>query len=106
LLEYRIPLNGIPNMKKVIFMLLMSLPLIAVADMVEIDIHGMSCSFCVEGLQKELSQLPGIERVEVSLKNKKVLIVSGGEELDLERVNQAIIDSGFTPMETRHIDTP
>ena len=69
------------------------------AETVEIDIHGMSCAFCVEGLQKQLSKLPDVAKVEVSLKLKKVRIQSKGEELDMERVRGAIVDAGFTPLE-------
>ena len=73
------------------------------AETVEIDIHGMSCAFCVEGLQKQLSKLPDIAQVDVSLKRKKVRIESKGEELDMERVRKAIVDAGFTPVESRTI---
>ncbi len=84
--------------------LLMSPFATARAETVEVDIHGMTCAFCVEGLQNELSQLPDVARVDVSLKNKKVRIVSVGESLDMERVRSAIIDAGYTPMEVRHSD--
>ena len=93
-------------MNRVLILLLMFLPLAATADRVEIDIHGMSCSFCVEGLQDELSQLPDVEQVQVSLKNKKVLIISKEGDLDLDRIKRAIVDSGYTPKEIRHIDPP
>ena len=73
------------------------------ADIVEVDIHGMTCSFCVEGLQKELLQLPDVAQVDVSLKHKKVRVVSEGDSLDMDRVRGAIIDAGFTPMEVRHL---
>ncbi len=72
---------------------------------VEVDIHGMTCAFCVEGLHRELSELPDVSKVDVSLKNKKVRIVSDGETLDLDRVRKAIIDAGFTPVEIRQVDS-
>ena len=73
------------------------------AETVEVDIHGMTCSFCVAGLKDELSQLPDVSRVDVSLKYKRVRIVSTGESLDMERVQTAIVDAGYTPMEVRHL---
>lgn len=73
------------------------------AETVEIDIHGMSCAFCVEGLQKQLSKLPDIVKVDVSLRLKKVRIESKGKELDMERVRKAIFDAGFTPVESHKV---
>ena len=90
-------------MTKVLAFALILLALPAQADTVEVDILGMSCSFCVEGLQVELSQLPDVAQVDVSLKNKKVRIISKGESLDLDRVRSAIIDAGYTPSEIRHL---
>ena len=75
------------------------------AEVVEVDIHGMTCAFCVEGLHRELSELPDVSKVDVSLKNKKVRIVSDGETLDIDRVREAIIDAGFTPVEIHHVDS-
>ncbi len=75
------------------------------ADTVEVDILGMSCSFCVEGLENKLSELPDVAHVDVSLKNKVVRIVSKEDSLDMERVRSAIIDAGFTPAEVRKIRT-
>ncbi len=78
---------------------------VAQAEVVEVDIHGMTCGFCVEGLQRELSVLPNVSAVDVSMKSKKVRIVSDGAELNLEEVKKAIIDAGFTPLEIRHVDS-
>ena len=87
----------------VLFLFLMLHLAMVRAETVEVDIHGMTCSFCVEGLKDELSQLPDVARVDVSLKHKKVRITSTGESLDMERVQSAIVDAGFTPMEVRHL---
>ncbi len=89
--------------KAYIFSLLLMLVPLVHADTVEVDILGMSCSFCVEGLHDRLTQLPDVTRVDVSLKNKIVRIVSEEESLDMDRVRNAIIEAGFTPAEVRHI---
>ena len=93
-------------MKKRLTLLYLLLPFTPVqADTVEVEIHGMTCSFCVEGLQAELVQLPDVARVDVSLKNKVVRLVSEGDSLDMDRVREAIIDAGFTPTQTRHVES-
>lgn len=93
-------------MKMLLIILVLFLPLASVkAETVEVKIHGMTCSFCVEGLQAELSGLPDVAQVDVSLKNKKVRLVSTGESLDMDRVRNAINDAGFTPIETLHLES-
>ncbi len=89
--------------KAVLFSLLILPFTVAQAETVEVDIHGMTCSFCVEGLQNQLSRLPDVAQVDVSLKNKKVRIISDAESLDMVRVRSAIIDAGYTPVEVRHL---
>jgi copper chaperone CopZ len=74
-----------------------------VADTIEVDVHGLTCAFCVDSLQRQLKKLPDIEKVEVSLKTKKVRIVSSSEHIDRARVREIVIDSGFTPVNIRTI---
>lgn len=90
--------------KAYIFSFLLILASLVQADTIVVDILGMSCSFCVEGLENRLSQLPDVAQVEVSLKNKTVRIVSEQGALDLDRVRGAIIDAGFTPAEVRNLN--
>jgi copper chaperone CopZ len=74
-----------------------------IADTIEVDVHGLTCAFCVDSLQRQLKKLPDIEQVEVSLKTKKVRIVSRSEHIDRARVREIVIDSGFTPVNIRTI---
>ncbi len=67
------------------------------SEVIEIDVHGMTCSFCSNGLHRSLNKLPEINSVKVSLKHKKVQVVSDSQNIDIEQIKQAIIDSGFTP---------
>ena len=69
-----------------------------VPQIVEIEVTGMTCPFCVYGTEKKLNQLPGVETAEVSLKHKKVRIVMmPGNNADLVIIRKAIIAAGFTP---------
>jgi copper chaperone CopZ len=74
-----------------------------IAETIEVDVHGLTCAFCVDSLQRQLKKLPGIETVDVSLKTKKVRIVSSSEHIDRARVRELVIDSGFTPVNIRTI---
>jgi len=67
-------------------------------QVVEIEVTGMTCPFCVYGTEKKLNKLPGVEAAQVSLKNKKARIVMmPGKTADLEAIRKAVIDAGFTP---------
>ncbi|KRT56625.1 heavy-metal-associated domain-containing protein [endosymbiont of Ridgeia piscesae] len=69
-------------------------------QVVEIEVTGMTCPFCVYGTEKQLNKLQGVESADVSLKNKRARIVmKPGESADLEAIRKAIVAAGFTPGE-------
>ncbi len=69
-------------------------------QVVEIEVTGMTCPFCVYGTEKKLNKLQGVEAADVSLKNKRArIIMKQGESADLEAIRMAIVDAGFTPGE-------
>jgi copper chaperone CopZ len=65
---------------------------------VDIEVQGMSCPFCVYGVEKSLKRIPWVQSVDVDLKagRARVLMQPGGEP-DIERFRKAILDAGFTP---------
>lgn len=71
---------------------------ITIAEQIEIDIHGMTCAFCVDSLQRNLGKLPDVKSVEVSLKLKKIRIETKSEKADINRIKKTILDTGFTPV--------
>ena len=90
-----------------ISLLLLSAPFAAFADeatVLEIEVSGMVCAFCVDGLHGSLLKLPGVEGVEVSLKFGLARIELDPEhEPDVEAIKQAIVDAGYTPGDVREI---
>jgi copper chaperone CopZ len=82
----------------------LALAAVANAETIEVDVRGLTCAFCVDSLQRQLKKLPNIEQVEVSLKNKKVRIVSSEEHIDIDQIRGIVIDSGFTPVNIRIIE--
>jgi len=93
-------------MKKFLILLLLSFPVAAVAQgqttVLEIDVQGMTCAFCVDGLHASLKKLAGVRKAEVSLKKSRARIeLEPGQTPDLAAIRQAIIDAGFTPGDVR-----
>lgn len=60
-----------------------------------ISIEGMSCNHCKMSVEKALSSIEGVTKVEVSLENKNAIIESS-KEIDDNKIKQAIEEIGFT----------
>ena len=70
----------------------------------EIDIDGMTCPFCVYSLEKELGQLSEVKQVLISLRSSKArLILKEGAILDSDTLREVVLTAGFTPGEVRDV---
>jgi copper chaperone CopZ len=75
-------------------------------QVIEVEVTGMTCPFCVYGTEKKLTRLPSVAQVQVSLKSKKARIhMTPGAKADIEAIRKAILDAGFTPGEVT-LDAP
>lgn len=64
----------------------------------EISVTGMTCPFCAYGIEKKLNKLPGVEKAQVNLDEKKARVVmKPGQQVNERKVRKTIIDAGFTP---------
>lgn len=87
-------------MKKLLLMSLFSTLLLqpVFARTVEVEVHGMTCPFCVDSLEREFGKMESVSKVEVSLKLKKVRLETEADSPGLETIRKTIIDAGFTPI--------
>lgn len=70
----------------------------APSDSYEMNVNGMTCPFCVYGIEKKLNKLAHVKKARVSLKQKKVQIeMEHGQIFNEDEVRKVITDSGFTP---------
>ena len=69
----------------------------AAVQELEVDVHGMACSFCAYGLEKKVKQLPGVESIEVDIKKGKMHVkTKEGAEVSLATLNAVVKDAGLT----------
>jgi mercuric ion binding protein len=69
-------------------------------EVVDIDVTGLACPFCVYSLEKNLKKLPEVESAEVNLAdNSARVVIKVDQSADVEQIKQAIIKAGFTPGE-------
>lgn len=65
---------------------------------VEMQVDGMTCPFCVYGIEKKLEALEEVEDAGANLKTGTVDInLKENEPIDLARLEEAVLESGFTP---------
>ncbi|WP_439889169.1 heavy-metal-associated domain-containing protein [Pseudomonas sp. MBLB4123] len=69
-------------------------------QVVDIEVRGLTCPFCVYGLEKNLGQAPGVDKAEVDLEaNRARIELVPGQVAEIERYKGIIRDAGFTPGE-------
>ncbi len=76
------------------------------ADDYVVEVHGLVCSFCAQGVTKKVSKLPFIDQtrftkgVKVEIEDQKVTIsVKDGEQPDIDSLFEAIRSGGYEPVD-------
>jgi len=77
-------------------------PVFAETERIEMRVDGMTCPFCVYGIEKKLKGVAGIEDASANLKTGIVdITVNNGNEVDVDKLKKAVEESGFTPGEIK-----
>ncbi|WP_372836453.1 heavy-metal-associated domain-containing protein [Pontibacterium sp.] len=77
--------------------LLLSAPVFASPVVYQANVDGLACPFCVYGIEKKLSQLDGVEKIESDLKTGELRIrMQEGKTLTEAEVRAAVKLSGFS----------
>jgi copper chaperone CopZ len=91
-------MTNMKNMKLInlIFAIsLLALSQAALASM-KITVNGMVCSFCAQGIEKNILKLDETKAVLVDLKNKVVIVeAKEGKTLNEKLIKEEITDSGY-----------
>ena len=70
----------------------------ATGKVVEVNVEGMTCPFCSQGVQGMLKEIPGVEGVQVSLELKKARIhFKENSKPDMSAIKKAVEKAGFKP---------
>lgn len=60
-------------------------------------IDGLACPFCAYGIEKQLSTVKGVEKIDVDLKKGAVIVtMTEGTVLTETQAAEAVQDAGFT----------
>jgi Cd2+/Zn2+-exporting ATPase/Cu+-exporting ATPase len=72
----------------------------------EVPIRGMDCADCTRHVQSAISDLPGVESVEVYLVSEKAVIVHDPDSAELSAIRKAVAAAGYSvPQEESHTPT-
>ena len=75
------------------------------AATIEMEVNGLVCAFCAQGIEKTLKKFPATEGVLVSLENRVVAVqLKDGTDIDDEALRSAITNAGYTVVTIRRTD--
>jgi copper chaperone len=63
-----------------------------------IKVEGMSCMHCQLRVKKAVEAVEGVQRADVNLQNKQVTVDYEEGKANLEKVKDAIRESGYEPL--------
>jgi mercuric ion binding protein len=69
----------------------------AAAATIEMDVNGLVCAFCAQGIEKKLRSYPATTDVVVSLEKKLVaLSTKDGQDIPDDELKSALTKAGYT----------
>lgn len=60
-----------------------------------LSVEGMSCDHCVNSIKKAVGDLNGVNKVDVDLKGKKVIVEFDKERVSIDIIKDVIEDQGY-----------
>ena len=76
------------------------------AKTIELEVNGLVCAFCAQGIEKSMKQFPATEDVFVSLEQRLVAIaLKDGQDISDADITAAIKDAGYTTVNVTRSDT-
>jgi mercuric ion binding protein len=82
-------------------------PMMAGAKTIEMQVNGLVCAFCAQGIEKHLRKEAATEDVFVSLKNSLVgVALKPDADITDERLRTILQDAGYTVVNIKRTKAP
>ena len=92
-------------LKSTLLGLLLGLSNLAFAKTIEMDVNGLVCAFCAQGIEKSLKRLPETQAVFVSLEKRLVAVeLKDGTDIDDAQLRRTITNAGYKVVAIRRTD--
>lgn len=84
------------KLQAMLFAALIAVTSVASAKTIEMDVNGLVCAFCAQGIEKTLKGFPATAGVFVSLEHRVVAVqLKDGEDINDASLTRAITDAGY-----------
>ena len=91
--------------RTLLFLALVAFTSIASAKTIEMDVNGLVCAFCAQGIEKKLRTFSATDDVVVSLEQRLVAVaVKPGQDIGDDELRKALTDAGYTVKAIRRVD--
>jgi copper chaperone CopZ len=92
---------------KVLSSLLLLASASAQAATIEMQVNGLVCAFCAQGIEKQLRKFPATADVIVSLEHKLVAVaLKDGQDIPDTELRRALTNAGYTVKAVQRTETP
>ena len=72
------------------------------AATIEMEVNGLVCAFCAQGIEKKLRAFPATSDVVVSLEERLVAVsTKDGQDISDDELRRALTDAGYTVKDIR-----
>ena len=79
----------------------------AQAATIEMNVNGLVCAFCAQGIEKQLLKFPATADVIVSLEHKLVAVaLKDGQDIPDTELRRALTNAGYTVKAVQRTETP
>jgi copper chaperone CopZ len=77
------------------------------AATIEMNVNGLVCAFCAQGIEKQLRKFPATADVVVSLEHKLVAVaLKEGQDIPDAELRRALTNAGYTVKTIARTETP
>src|ERR1700722_6353305 len=77
------------------------------AATIEMNVNGLVCAFCAQGIEKQLRKFPATADVLVSLEEKLVAVaLKDGQDIPDAELRRALTNAGYTVKTIQRTETP
>src|SRR5688500_10576039 len=93
------------SLKTLLFLALAGVSTLASAETIEMDVNGLVCAFCAQGVEKTLKAFPAADGVFVSLEHRLVAVhLKDGQDIGDAALRKAITDAGYKLVASRRTE--
>ncbi len=94
-------------LRSLLIVTLMTASAVANARTIRLEVNGLVCAFCANGITEAFNRRDDVSDVFVSLEHRLVAIaMKDGQNIDDADLEKTLTDAGYTVVSIARVDTP